>query len=128
MKLMQRFLTRLSNLRLKGAVLFVTGWLLSPLTWWNDLFLNIPIAYFSACIFYKIFPGSFVIAMVISYWATNIAGLLLMYAGGKQATGKKLSKKDWVVSLAIGGVYTIIMLILIKKGWVRPLYGIHRLK
>ena len=30
---------------LKGGILAVIGWVLSPLTWWNDLLVTIPIAY-----------------------------------------------------------------------------------
>ena len=108
---------------LKGTIVFITGWLLSPLTWWNDIILNIPIAYFIANIINKILPGSFMVAMIVSYWATNLIGLLLMYSGGKQAIGKKLSRKDWIISLGIGIVYTVIILVLINKGWVKPLYG-----
>jgi hypothetical protein len=112
-----------SKFRLKGTIVFITGWLLSPLTWWNDIILNIPIAYFIANIINKILPGSFMVAMIVSYWATNLIGLLLMYSGGKEAIGKKLSRKDWIISLGIGIVYTVIMLALINKGWVKPLYA-----
>ena len=31
--------------KIKGGVVAMIGFLLSPLSWWNDAFVNIPIAY-----------------------------------------------------------------------------------
>ena len=31
--------------RLRGGFFVVIGFLLSPMSWWNDLFFNLPIAY-----------------------------------------------------------------------------------
>ncbi|MEB3104243.1 MAG: hypothetical protein VKN17_00515, partial [Cyanobacteriota bacterium] len=31
--------------RLRAVVLIGVGWLLSPLCWWNDLVINLPLAY-----------------------------------------------------------------------------------
>lgn len=37
--------SRVSWKKLWGGLLFAGGWLLSPLCWWNDLLINLPIAY-----------------------------------------------------------------------------------
>ena len=31
--------------KIKGGILLTVGYLLSPLCWWNDLIINLPIAY-----------------------------------------------------------------------------------
>ncbi|MFS8793456.1 MULTISPECIES: hypothetical protein [unclassified Synechococcus] len=31
--------------KLRGGILLILGFMLSPLSWWNDLFFNLPIAY-----------------------------------------------------------------------------------
>jgi hypothetical protein len=36
----------LKKKKIVGAVVAALGFVLSPLSWWNDLFVNIPIAYF----------------------------------------------------------------------------------
>ena len=34
--------------RIVGGILFVVGWVFSPLTWWNDGLINLPIAWLLA--------------------------------------------------------------------------------
>lgn len=62
----------------KGGILTIVGWVLSPLTWWNDLLVNIPIAYGFGCLFSLISQSLFLPFMVGGYWFTNIAGLFLL--------------------------------------------------
>ncbi|PZU92219.1 MAG: hypothetical protein DCE90_18695, partial [Pseudanabaena sp.] len=31
--------------KIKGGIFLVVGYVLSPLCWWNDLIINLPIAY-----------------------------------------------------------------------------------
>jgi len=31
--------------KFRGGILLVLGFMLSPFSWWNDLFFNLPIAY-----------------------------------------------------------------------------------
>ena len=34
--------------KITGGIIGTVGYLLSPLSWWNDLYFNIPIAYATA--------------------------------------------------------------------------------
>jgi hypothetical protein len=36
------------NRKIKGGILVTLGFLLSPVSWWNDIFVNIPLAYIFA--------------------------------------------------------------------------------
>src|SRR5438034_5637295 len=56
-----------------GLIAFV-GWMLSPATWWNDAFVNIPIAYALASVAAWVWPKTFLAAFVVFYWATNVLG------------------------------------------------------
>jgi len=67
--------------KIKGSVLFIIGYMLSPLSWWNDIFVNIPLAYVFALPFGFISRNLFLPAMVVGYWITNIIGLALMHHG-----------------------------------------------
>ncbi len=104
---------------LKGGVLATIGFLLSPLSWWNDLLINIPLAYGFASLFGLISKDLFFPMMILGYWITNILGFMLMHHGLKDLSSKETSKytrkelkKDFILSL----LYTVLVVILIKTG------------
>ena len=65
--------------KIKGGILATIGFILSPLSWWNDLFVNIPIAYVFGFLFGLISKSLFLPFMIIGYWITNILGVILMH-------------------------------------------------
>ncbi len=94
------------SLILRGFV-GVVGFLLSPLTWWNDLFVNVPLAYGFAwfvggalSIFMTIHKWFFVNLFVAGYFITNLAGFLMMHYSlfGLRNSGRFSIKKQLVVS------------------------------
>jgi hypothetical protein len=93
--------------RIAGGLIGLVGYILSPLSWWNDAFVNIPLAIAFSLVLGKIAHISFDIGFVVGYWITNIAGILLMVLGGGMAWGKKLSRRDLALSLAAATAYTI---------------------
>ncbi len=105
--------------RIAGGVLAVVGFLLSPLSWWNDLLINIPLAYLFAVPFGFISRSLFLPAMILGYWLTNLLGFLLMHHGiklaGKKESTKREIRKDILLSLG----YTILISILIAAGVIR---------
>ena len=52
--------------RLSGGIIGFVGFMLSPLSFWNDLYVNVPLAYaggWLASLFYKpAFTGAFIVA------------------------------------------------------------------
>jgi len=100
----------------KGTVLVGLGYLLSPLSWWNDLFFNLPIAYGFAYLFNWIFVDAFFILTVIGYWLSNILGILMMQWGTFdlffEARQSNL-KRDIVLGLAGSTLYTIVIVLLL---------------
>jgi hypothetical protein len=67
--------------KLKGSIMATIGYLLSPLSWWNDPFINIPLAYVIGLACGLISPRLFAPAMIAGYWLTNIVGLTLLHRG-----------------------------------------------
>jgi len=64
--------------KIKGSILTIIGYVLSPLSWWNDIL--------------------FLPAMVVGYWITNIAGLVLMRYGVVNLVSKEkknIHAKNW---------------------------------
>ncbi len=117
--------------KLTGGMLAVLGFMLSPLSWWNDAFVNVPLALAFAWLVSSLCANSwrdavFNVALIVGYWLTNVLGFVLMHRGAKQMLGKppadKASnrnelKKDLLVSLA----YTVLIVLLIKLGVLKPI-------
>lgn len=106
--------------RIFFAVLSFAGWILSPFTWWNDTFVNLPLAYIFASVIHKLVPHKFLAVFLISYWFTNILGIVLMYVGAEHLAAKRLLKGKRGTLLATLLLYSIISALLIKFNIIRP--------
>ncbi|MEM8605083.1 MAG: hypothetical protein AAGF24_14770 [Cyanobacteria bacterium P01_H01_bin.121] len=98
--------------RVKGSIILGLGYLLSPLSWWNDLVFNFPIAAaFGWCIA-RLQPEWFWPATIVGYWLSNILGIVMMQIG---ATDTLLPNRDrnWRAELAwsLGGatLYSVVI-------------------
>jgi len=112
--------------KLYGGVLGTIGFLLSPLSWWNDLFINFPIAYVCACAANFIYRGSFLGSFIIFYWLTNILGFLLLQKGLEKmlrdGKGKnRYSRKRFIRDILLSIGYTVLIIILVKVGIIKPI-------
>jgi len=106
----------------QGGALFIIGYLLSPLSFWNDLFFNIPIAYGAGFLFGLISPKLFLPGMIVVYWLTNLAGLLMMHYGALQALDKldnRKKTKRLIINLVASLVYTGALVAVVKLGWLK---------
>jgi len=110
------------KLFIRNTIFFI-GWLLSPLTFWNDAFVNIPLSYICANIFIRFFPRNFVYAVVIFYWLSNFIGLFMMYASGKYMfkSGKDIVK-ELVLLISTIVIYSSILIMLGKAGILNPFF------
>ncbi|HCL81722.1 MAG TPA: hypothetical protein DHW81_05705, partial [Nitrospiraceae bacterium] len=112
--------------KLKGSAMACIGFILSPLSWWNDLYVNIPIAYFCAWVFSLFYPDLFMHAFVVSYLATNVLGFVLLHKGIRKTLSKDDSQKvrygwkDFLKDLAISLLYTFLIVILVKLNVILP--------
>jgi len=108
--------------RLLPGLLFAVGYILSPLSWWNDLFINLPLAWLIGTITNFLLPGSFQIGMIGGYWLSNLAGILFMLWGGSRLLGKQPpQKRELWISVAISLLYTAGFYFLMRWGIVKPL-------
>lgn len=103
--------------KLRGGLLLVIGYLLSPLCWWNDLFFNLPIAYAFGYICSLLSPDLLFPCSLVGYWLSNIAGILLMQLGSVEVfTDKpkeKNLKKELFTGLVSSTAFTIVIVALI---------------
>ena len=104
------------------TVLFLVGWVLSPFTWWNDVFINIPLSYIIASVLFYITRLPFTRLIIASYWLTNIIGLFFMYLSGKSLSLSSRNRKKTVLTmLFFMTLYTLVMVYLNKIGKLAPL-------
>lgn len=101
---------------INGVIIFI-GLMLSPVTWWNDGFVNIPISYLFSCVVVHFLPRLFPISFLLFYWLTNLLGIYLLYIGGGGIIKARISGRKQVVTVAI---YSIIILVLSIYGIIRP--------
>ena len=112
-------------LRRTGAIVVAgIGYVLSPLSWWNDLYVNIPIAYFAASSVPLNHPRAFAAVFAATYWLTNVLGLVLLQTGGASALERNVPGfrrhriSTW---LAWSLLYTLAIVLLCELGVIRPL-------
>jgi hypothetical protein len=115
--------------KVAGGVLAVLGFMLSPLSWWNDAFVNLPLALAFAWLVSSVCAKSwkvavFDVALIVGYWLTNLLGFVLMHRGARQMLAQAGTspvrnefKKDLLVSLG----YTALIVLLIKFGVLKPI-------
>jgi len=108
-----------------SGVLGVIGYLLSPLSWWNDAFINLPIAYGGAWLISLLDDSLFLPALIFFYWMTNIAGFILLHKGVERIAknnheARRYSRKDFRKDLAISIAYTIVIIVLAKMNIIVP--------
>lgn len=100
------------------------GFLLSPLSWWNDLFINVPLALGVAWLVGWVWPTAFTATFVIAYWMSNVLGLVLLRRGATELIGKRsptFSRKEVLTDLAVALTYTGIMLALVHWKILQPI-------
>lgn len=114
---------------LVNKTLFFIGWILSPFTAWNDAIVNIPLSYALASLTLKRTNIRFLTLVLIYYWLTNAAGIIMMIAAGKGIIRERASAwRDIRNMLVTIGAYSLILLLLDKAGILRPMQAFFVLK
>ena len=109
--------------RVRGGMLGFVGFLLSPLSWWNDLFVNIPLALGLAWIVAAIWPAAFEASFIVGYWLTNVLGLVLLSRGAQELLAGKASpysRRELLKDLLIALLYTGLIVVLLKLKILQP--------
>jgi hypothetical protein len=114
-----------------GGVLGVIGFVLSPLSWWNDAVVNLPLALIFASavgLFYRpaAEPDSnaFKASVILGYWLTNIMGLVLLHKGAQKVLSeqeKKYSRRALLTDVGVSLAYTALIVLLLKLGVLKPI-------
>jgi hypothetical protein len=110
--------------RFEGGIVAFIGFLLSPLSWWNDLFVNVPLALAFAWAVSFFHAPAFGVSFVLGYWLTNVLGFILLHKGtARMVTGRAetYTRKKFLRDVAVSLGYTALIVILVKFGVIKPI-------
>ena len=105
-------------------MLVFVGFMLSPLSWWNDAFVNLPLAVAFAWVVGLFYRPAFDAAVVIGYWLTNVLGFVLLHKGGGQMLAKEqkpYSRRDFARDMGISLAYTLLIIVLLRLKVLQPM-------
>src|SRR5208283_4047846 len=114
----------LTKRKVSGGTLAFIGYMLSPLSWWNDLFVNWPLALACAWVISWFYKPAFTASLIAAYWLTNVLGFVLMQKGGAKIISEEDGPYSWKClrrDLAISLLYTLLILWLVKTGVIGPI-------
>ena len=108
--------------KLTGGIVSFIGFMLSPLSWWNDLFVNIPLAVAFAWFVSLFYKPAFEASLILGYWLTNVLGFVLMHKGAQALLSEKgkYSRRDLLRDLGISLAYTALIILLLALGILQP--------
>ena len=111
----------LARLEPKALLLVALGWLLSPLCWWNDLIINLPLAWGFAKLAQLLQPDWFAPGLVVGYWLSNVLGIVLMQSGALAllpgaGEAPRNRRRELLVGLATSTAYTLAVVALVQLG------------
>jgi len=110
--------------KFSGGIMAGIGFMLSPLSWWNDLFVNLPLALAFAWVASFFYKPAFEACVILGYWLTNILGFVLMHKGAQKVLSneqRKYSRRDLLRDFGISLLYTGLILLLLKVGVLKPI-------
>jgi hypothetical protein len=102
--------------KLRSGTLISIGYMLSPLSWWNDLFFNLPIALVLGYSATWINPNWFLSGTIVGYWISNVLGIVMMQFGAMDmfmTEDKRNLKRDLLIGLGGSTLYTVIVFALV---------------
>ena len=106
--------------QLRVLLMLAIGWLLSPLCWWNDLVINLPLAYGVGLLVQQLRPEWFAAGLIAGYWLSNVVGIVLMQTSAMevfQEPGEPPTlKRELLWGLLTSSAYTLVVFALVHFG------------
>ncbi|WP_206070388.1 hypothetical protein [Nodosilinea sp. P-1105] len=100
-----------------GGTLVAVGYLLSPLCWWNDLVINLPLALGFGYLVSRPYPDALVPLTGVGYWLTNVVGFVLIQQGAVTALRHQQSPSGGQSlrnGLITSTLYTVAIVVLLQ--------------
>ena len=90
--------------------------MLSPLSWWNDIFFNLPIALVFGYAIGWIKADWFLAGTVVGYWLSNVLGIVMIQFGAVDMFAgeeKRNTRRDLLLGLGGSTLYTVVIAALV---------------
>ena len=100
------------------SLLATIGYILSPLSWWNDLFVNVPLSYAFSYPFSLIDERLFLPTFILGYWFSNWLGFVLLHRGVAGLLAKDKLTMSRRTSIIVAIVYTLLIAVLVWLEWI----------
>lgn len=101
---------------LRNGTLISLGYMLSPLSWWNDLFFNLPIALVLGYGVSWINPHWFIPGTIVGYWLSNVLGMVMMQFGAMDIVlpddQQNMTRDIWI-GFGSSTLYTVVVAALV---------------
>ncbi|MGA3179052.1 MAG: hypothetical protein ABSF38_01770 [Verrucomicrobiota bacterium] len=114
----------LTQRRVSGGIVAFIGFMLSPLSWWNDTFVNLPLALLFAWVVSWFYKPAFAASLVLGYWLSNVLGFVLMHKGGSRILSEEDKPYGWkglARDVAVSLIYTVLIVALVRWGILKPM-------
>ena len=102
--------------KLRGSVLLGVGYMLSPLSWWNDVFFNLPIALVVGYAIGWLHQGWFFPGAIAGYWLSNVVGMVMLQFGATDIwweTEPRRPRRDLLIGFSSSTLYTLVIMALV---------------
>ena len=104
--------------RLFSSIIAAVGYILSPLSWWNDLFVNVPLAYGFSWPFTLLDQRLFLPAFIVGYWLSNLLGFILLHHGIAGLVRQQKTKNGLLYNIIVTILYTAVITVLVWLQWI----------
>jgi hypothetical protein len=100
----------------RSGALVSIGYMLSPLSWWNDVFFNLPIALVLGYGVSWLQPDWFFPGTIAGYWLSNVLGMVMMQLGATDllmAEERRNPLRDTLIGCGGATLYTVVVTALV---------------
>lgn len=104
--------------RITDSLLATIGYILSPLSWWNDMIVNIPLAYAFSFPLSLMSEKLFLPTFILGYWFSNLLGLMMLHRGVAGLVSKTVKKPTLRSHIVITFLYTAVIIIFVWLQWI----------
>ena len=113
-----------SKRKVWGGLLGFVGFMLSPLSGWNDAFVNLPLAIGFGWIVARFHKPAFEPGVIVGYWLTNVLGFVLLHKGAQRILSeaeRRYTRRDLARDIAVSLAYTVLIVLLLRLRILQPL-------
>lgn len=84
------------------------------------MLINLPLSYLAASGIRAITGFDFKWLLIGCYWLSNILGVVMMLAGGREIFVRGNRKRAIIITIGTMIIYSLLVFIAVRLNWIRP--------